>query len=169
MELRYRPKDPFCHPINGSIVPTSQVLVKVTRRRKKNQPEDQGQLSTEIVGTIPQTCRFRGRSCKLMSIYWLFSFQTRLGMADFQFVVPQSDPLRKLRSALLDGDGKDKKGKRWAAWMHFAYKLTTDSIHLLAKQIQRFRFRGDDNNNNGDLQGIPPPVFSNMEEPFKYE
>ncbi|SAM09234.1 hypothetical protein [Absidia glauca] len=122
VELRYRPKDPFCHPINGSIVPTSQVLVKVTRRRKKNQPEDQGQLSTEIVGTIPQTCRFRG-------------------MADFQFVVPQSDPLRKLRSALLDGD---------------------------AKQIQRFRFRGDDNN-NGDLQGIPPPVFSNMEEPFKYD
>lgn len=52
--------------------------------------------------------------------------------------------------------------------MLFAYKLTTDLIHLLAKQIQRFKFRGDDDN-NGDLQGIPPPVFSNMEEPFKYE
>lgn len=69
LELRYRPKDPFCHPINGSIVSTSQVLVKVTRRRRKSQPGDQGQLSTEIVGTIPHTCRFRGRQWKLTSVY----------------------------------------------------------------------------------------------------
>ncbi|CAO3598157.1 unnamed protein product [Absidia cylindrospora] len=70
LELRYRPKDPFCHVINGSIVPSSRVLVKVTRRRRKDQPEDEGQLTTEVMGTIPQTCPFRG-------------------MADFQYLVPK--------------------------------------------------------------------------------
>ncbi|KAI8083091.1 RNA polymerase III transcription factor IIIC subunit-domain-containing protein [Halteromyces radiatus] len=87
LELRYRPNDPFCHTINGSIVPSSRVLVKVTRRRRKDQPEDPGQITTELIGTIPQTCRFRG-------------------MADFQYLVPKDDPSRKLRSALVTGDTK---------------------------------------------------------------
>ncbi|CAB4417855.1 unnamed protein product [Rhizophagus irregularis] len=30
-----RPDDPFCHPINGDVIPTSNLLLKVTRRKKK--------------------------------------------------------------------------------------------------------------------------------------
>ncbi|ORZ17950.1 RNA polymerase III transcription factor IIIC subunit-domain-containing protein [Absidia repens] len=123
LELRYRPKDPFCHAINGSMVPSSRVLVKVTRRRRKDQPEDEGQLTTEVVGTIPQTCRFRG-------------------MADFQYLVPKSDSARKLRTALLTGD---------------------------AKSIQQLRIPLDIDNHDKNLHAIPPPVFSQLETPFKYE
>ncbi|CAG8807608.1 30502_t:CDS:10, partial [Gigaspora margarita] len=35
LELRFRPNNPFCHPINGDIIPTANLLLKVTRRRKK--------------------------------------------------------------------------------------------------------------------------------------
>jgi general transcription factor 3C polypeptide 5 (transcription factor C subunit 1) len=71
-ELRYRPKDPFCHPINGDVVPTANFLLKVTRRRKKSpgnreensahtMEEHKQNFNFEIVGIINKTCRFRGR------------------------------------------------------------------------------------------------------------
>ncbi|CAJ0640028.1 3656_t:CDS:2 [Entrophospora sp. SA101] len=35
MELWFRPDDPFSHPINGNVIPTSNLLLKVTRRKRR--------------------------------------------------------------------------------------------------------------------------------------
>ncbi|CAG8453846.1 1019_t:CDS:10 [Paraglomus occultum] len=72
-ELRYRHNDPFCHPINGDVVPTANFLLKVTRRRKKSSGKQEGNATSkikntnqnftfEVVGIINKTCRFRGMS-----------------------------------------------------------------------------------------------------------
>ncbi|CAG8544001.1 680_t:CDS:10, partial [Ambispora leptoticha] len=91
VELRYRVNDPFCHPINGDIVPTANFLVKVTRRRKKQKKNedrqsesditDESNIKYEIKGIISKTCRFRG-------------------MADFQYIVNSDNPIRNFRKSL---------------------------------------------------------------------
>ncbi|CAG8570655.1 8679_t:CDS:2 [Diversispora eburnea] len=78
MELRFRPGDPFCHPINGDVIPTSNLLLKVSWKRKKikkrvskrlveeednNQSDDRNikDLDFQVIGIISKTCRFRGK------------------------------------------------------------------------------------------------------------
>lgn len=76
LELHFRPGDPFSHPINGDVIATTNLLLKVTRRRRKknaadmevDQPEHDPDVDernaegfeAEIVGLITKTCRFRG-------------------------------------------------------------------------------------------------------------
>ncbi|KAJ2238223.1 tau 95 subunit of transcription factor TFIIIC [Coemansia sp. RSA 1722] len=90
LELRYRYNDPTSHPISGEIVPTQNVLIKVTRRikRAKGASKDKSteistETSAEIVGIIEKTARFRK-------------------LADFQYVVGKDDPLTGLTHALQD-------------------------------------------------------------------
>ncbi|KAG0163938.1 tau 95 subunit of transcription factor TFIIIC [Apophysomyces sp. BC1015] len=85
VELRFRHQDPFSHPINGDIVPTANLLVKITRRVKKGRPEEEATYKTDIVGTISKTCRFRG-------------------LADFQYLVPRADKMGQLKQAMASGD-----------------------------------------------------------------
>jgi hypothetical protein len=75
VELKYRPGDIFSHGVNGQILSTSKLLVKVTRRvKKKNRMTDEGEgeeevveedketkWKTEIKGVVTKTLRFRGR------------------------------------------------------------------------------------------------------------
>ncbi|GES74257.1 hypothetical protein RCL_jg4637.t1 [Rhizophagus clarus] len=89
MELRFRPDDPFCHPINGDVIPTSNLLLKVTRRKKKqnenvNYEEEKANLKDvkfDILGIISKTCRFRG-------------------MSDYQYVPNMNHPILEYRKAL---------------------------------------------------------------------
>src|SRR5438034_299258 len=96
MELRFRPDDPFCHPINGDVIPTSNLLLKVTRRKKKqnknvsrekeekaNAKED---VKFDILGIISKTCRFRG-------------------MSDYQYVPNMNHPILEYRRALESLNG----------------------------------------------------------------
>ncbi|CAI2172733.1 5960_t:CDS:10 [Funneliformis geosporum] len=98
MELRFRPDDPFCHPINGDVIPTSNLLLKVTRRKKKRQNKDMNRENDEqasvkedikfdILGIISKTCRFRG-------------------MSDYQCIPSIKHPILEYRKALesLDVD-----------------------------------------------------------------
>ncbi|CAG8434613.1 15083_t:CDS:10 [Funneliformis mosseae] len=98
MELRFRPDDPFCHPINGDVIPTSNLLLKVTRRKKKRQNKnmnrgDEGNANVkedvkfDILGIISKTCRFRG-------------------MSDYQCIPSIKHPILEYRKALesLDVD-----------------------------------------------------------------
>ncbi|CAG8472945.1 1742_t:CDS:2 [Racocetra fulgida] len=67
-KLRFRPDNPFCHPINGDIIPTANLLLKVTRRRKKvknhhmrrdsddNNEESVKDFNFEIMGIINYQC-----------------------------------------------------------------------------------------------------------------
>ncbi|KAI7848175.1 RNA polymerase III transcription factor IIIC subunit-domain-containing protein [Circinella umbellata] len=85
IELRQRPKDPFCHPIAGDVLHTSGLLLKVTKRKKKNQPDEEATFKTEALGTISKTCRFR----------------------DFQYSVSKDNKYRQLRDSLENGKVND--------------------------------------------------------------
>ncbi|KAJ2399358.1 tau 95 subunit of transcription factor TFIIIC [Coemansia sp. RSA 2559] len=85
VELRYRYKDLASHPINGNVIPTQNLLVKVKRRTRVPRHKDNNhstsktaagdtETTAEIVGIITKTVRFRM-------------------LADFQVVPPPSDPL----------------------------------------------------------------------------
>ncbi|KAK9768590.1 tau 95 subunit of transcription factor TFIIIC [Basidiobolus ranarum] len=101
LELRYRPGDHFSHPINGDVIHTGNLLLKVTRRvrRRKgfrNAPreeeqcfsvenEEESNFNAEIVGVISKTCRFRG-------------------MADYQYLPDPVDPIAQFRNSLQSLD-----------------------------------------------------------------
>jgi general transcription factor 3C polypeptide 5 (transcription factor C subunit 1) len=66
--INYRSGVTFTHPTNGYVLPSSKLLVKVTRRVKKNKVTDEVEAEdpntpwkTEVLGTIPKTLRFRGK------------------------------------------------------------------------------------------------------------
>ncbi|EIW82231.1 hypothetical protein CONPUDRAFT_122910 [Coniophora puteana RWD-64-598 SS2] len=92
LELRLRPDNPFAHPIPGEIVSTSNLVLKVVKRRRKAAPMDVdstpggasgivGDYTAEVVGITPKTARFRN-------------------MADYQFQPDMEDPMAKLRLAM---------------------------------------------------------------------
>lgn len=59
LELRFRPKDQFCHPAYGNRFSSTNLLLRVRRRtRKGNSAETQ--ISMEIVGLIGTTYKFQG-------------------------------------------------------------------------------------------------------------
>jgi len=69
LELRYRPDNPFSHPIAGEVVQTNSILLKVVKRRRKRvegastNGQDTGpvgEYTVEPIGLIPGTARFRG-------------------------------------------------------------------------------------------------------------
>ena len=69
LELRYRPDNPFAHPIAGEVVQTNSILLKVVKRRRKRaigttDGQDAcpiGEYTVGPVGLIPGTARFRGK------------------------------------------------------------------------------------------------------------
>ncbi len=66
VELSLRPDNPFSHPIPGEVVASNAILLKVVKRKKKKKPEDAedvsiGEYTTEAVGIIPKTLRFRSQ------------------------------------------------------------------------------------------------------------
>ncbi|KAI0734983.1 RNA polymerase III transcription factor IIIC subunit-domain-containing protein [Fomitopsis betulina] len=95
LELSLRPGNPFAHPIAGDVVSTSNILLKVVKRKRKR-TEGQGQAgggvvgdyTVEALGMIPKTARFRS-------------------MVDYQYQPDMNDPIAKLRSAMdnMDVDG----------------------------------------------------------------
>ncbi|KAJ3154164.1 tau 95 subunit of transcription factor TFIIIC [Geranomyces michiganensis] len=92
LELRYRPDDPFSHPINGEIIPTGNLLLSVTTRRRKRQPAaEPPEVRTRFLGTVTKTCRFRA-------------------LADYQWLVDPDDPIAKLRKSIhnFDASGIDE-------------------------------------------------------------
>ncbi|KAG9286962.1 hypothetical protein G9A89_001200 [Geosiphon pyriformis] len=139
VELRFRPDDPFCHPINGDIIPTANLLTKVTRWRKKskyngnnfenniddkdqdNNDDNNSHIEFKILGIISRTCRFRG-------------------MADFQHIVHPNSPIRNFRQSLE--------------------KFDVEGLGNLEYKIE---------NEEGDPPpNLPPPSFSRTECPMDY-
>jgi len=58
LELRLRPEDPFAHPLRGELCKTSTLLMRVVKRKRKDGRG--GEYTTEVVGSIARTARFRG-------------------------------------------------------------------------------------------------------------
>jgi general transcription factor 3C polypeptide 5 (transcription factor C subunit 1) len=65
LELNLRPDNPFSHPLLGDLVPTSNILLRVVKRKLKHPPDDDngaqtvGEYTAVAVGVIPRTARFR--------------------------------------------------------------------------------------------------------------
>ena len=62
LELSLRPGNPFAHPIPGDVVGTNNLLLKVTKRKRKQvfgDPCTTGEYTAEIVGVVSKTARFR--------------------------------------------------------------------------------------------------------------
>lgn len=64
LELSLRPDSLFSHPIPGDVVNTNNLVLKVTKRRKKKRPgqsddENVGEYKAEVVGVMSRTVRFR--------------------------------------------------------------------------------------------------------------
>ena len=58
LELRLRPEDPFAHPLRGEVRQTSALLMRVVKRKRKDGRG--GEYTTEVVGSVARTARFRG-------------------------------------------------------------------------------------------------------------
>ncbi|KAI8882142.1 hypothetical protein K501DRAFT_286034 [Backusella circina FSU 941] len=93
VELNFRKTDIFSHPIKGDILPSTRLLVKVTRRVRRHretgeiveEDEKEEGWKTEVLGSVTKTLRFRA-------------------MADFQRLVPQDEPLFQLKKSLQTGN-----------------------------------------------------------------
>ena len=71
LELSLRPGNPFAHPIPGDVVDTNNLLLKVTKRKRKHVDDDSstiGEYTTEVVGVVSKTARFRSDSCSFFSL-----------------------------------------------------------------------------------------------------
>ncbi|KAH9918126.1 RNA polymerase III transcription factor IIIC subunit-domain-containing protein [Fomitopsis serialis] len=91
LELSLRPGNPFAHPVPGDVVSTSNILLKVVKRKRKRGAATDGtvgEYTVEALGMIPKTARFRS-------------------MVDYQYKPDMEDPIAKLRSAMdtMDVDG----------------------------------------------------------------
>ncbi|XP_060791409.1 general transcription factor 3C polypeptide 5 [Neoarius graeffei] len=58
LELRYRPKDPYCHPVCGNRYSSTNLLIRVKRRTNRRTGESQ--VFMEILGLIDTTYKFQG-------------------------------------------------------------------------------------------------------------
>lgn len=105
VDLKYRPKDPFSHAIKGQILPASKLLVKVTRRVKKNK-EAETKWEIKVEGVITNTLRFRSKFLFFLFFQDIYIKFYQIDLADFQFLVPKDDKVYQLKEALMKGDGK---------------------------------------------------------------
>ncbi|XP_018588457.1 general transcription factor 3C polypeptide 5 [Scleropages formosus] len=73
LELYYRPRDPYCHPVCGNRYPSTNLLLRVRRRVRKGEGGGEAQVAMEVLGVIGTTYKFQG-------------------MADFQYLAIHMRP-----------------------------------------------------------------------------
>ncbi|KZS98062.1 hypothetical protein SISNIDRAFT_405697 [Sistotremastrum niveocremeum HHB9708] len=139
LELNFRPGNPFSHPIPGDVTSTDNILMKVTKRKRKRKSAIEGQplgeYTVELMGVIPKTARFRS-------------------MADFQFQPDPNDPLVKLRYAL---DYLDAKAIR-------EFQISPEKEdYYVEESAQEPDEDGDiqmgEPSKRSNLRLFPPPIF----------
>ncbi|KAM4662770.1 general transcription factor 3C polypeptide 5 isoform 2-T2 [Discoglossus pictus] len=71
LELYFRPKDPYCHPLCANRFPTTTMILRVkkkTRRKKSVEPgggdisAEEGKIDMEILGVVGTVYKFQGMS-----------------------------------------------------------------------------------------------------------
>ncbi|WVW82999.1 hypothetical protein I302_105015 [Kwoniella bestiolae CBS 10118] len=88
LEMRYRGLDDpssFESPVRGHRIPSQKLLLKITKRRRKGKDKDEGVFRSEVVGSVPQTVRFRS-------------------MADYQWTPDPEGPTANLVNSLKSLD-----------------------------------------------------------------
>ncbi|XP_058015328.1 general transcription factor 3C polypeptide 5 [Ahaetulla prasina] len=84
LELYFRPKDPYCHPVCANRFPTSSVLFKVKKKTRRKRTED---------GSLEEEIKFEVEILGVISTVYKFQ-----GMSDFQYLVMHSEPDAKQTS-----------------------------------------------------------------------
>ncbi|XP_042336368.1 general transcription factor 3C polypeptide 5 [Sceloporus undulatus] len=81
LELYFRPKDPYCHPVCANRFPTSSMMFKVKKKTRRRQTgagdwEEEIKFDVEILGIVTTVYKFQG-------------------MSDFQYLAVHSGPSGK--------------------------------------------------------------------------
>lgn len=63
LELYFRPKDPYCHPVCANRFSTSSLLLRIKRRRQRGAPGSEARLDLQVLGIVATVYKFQG-SCK---------------------------------------------------------------------------------------------------------
>ena len=90
LELKLRPEDLYSHPVSGEVVATSNLVLKVVKRKRKQKEgslqdrESVGEYTAEIVGSIPKTGRFRCMSIYLVCMEMLYQYTPSHGRFPIQ-------------------------------------------------------------------------------------
>ncbi|KAF8525363.1 RNA polymerase III transcription factor IIIC subunit-domain-containing protein [Gautieria morchelliformis] len=159
VDLKFRPENPFSHPVPGDVTSTNNLLLKVVKRKRRRlnpphgSPDDVecvGEYTAEVVGNIPRTLRFRS-------------------MADFQYQPDLSDPIAKLRVSMDRLDAQAIKDFRFGPEKEEYSVVDTPSLNLDPSLLQV----GQDTispqpKSRSNLRMIPPPVFSRQGLPQMY-
>jgi len=109
VDLKFRPQNPFSHPVPGEVTDTNNLLLRVVKRKlrkvegSQGSPEEpEGEYTTQIVGLVPKTLRFRSKSKKMTLGD---AAETLIGMADFQYQPDMSESIPRLRTAMDNFNG----------------------------------------------------------------
>ncbi|KAG8142021.1 hypothetical protein E2320_006655 [Naja naja] len=78
LELYFRPKDPYCHPVCANRFPTSSMLLKVKKKTRRKWTEE---------GSLEEEIKFEVEILGVISTVYKFQ-----GMSDFQYLVMHSEP-----------------------------------------------------------------------------
>ncbi|KZP24581.1 hypothetical protein FIBSPDRAFT_1042044 [Athelia psychrophila] len=152
LELSFRPDNPFAHPVPGDVVGTSNILLKIVKRKRKAaNGELVGEYTAEAAGAITKTVRFRS-------------------MVDYQYQADMSDPVAKLRVAMgnMDVDAIQQYRMPEATEDYtipadpvLDPQLVQDSTAPSAAAPQNWAPRSN-------LRLFPPPLFSRQGIPQNY-
>ena len=150
LELRWRPDDPFCHPVVGNVVSTSNLVLRVRRTEGKAEPQ------LDLIGAATTTCRFRGMHQPRLARVLL---TMAAAMADFQFVPDSSLYEVQLRNKIARMDGM------FVCFVCASYRF------VLVEQLARVDVIGDsrDAEARPQVPSLPPPIFSRVDLPSDYE
>lgn len=149
LEMRYRGAGPEAErsavPVRGTRVASQKMLVKLTKRRKKalpgqtQPPGGEGVFTVDVIGSIPQTVRFRCKSARM------FKADTA-AMADYQFTPAKDTGIAELTQAL---DELDCKAWLWSntdaqttPFCRTSSRSSTRTLSRRQRQTRMGRHRG---------------------------
>ncbi|XP_053138546.1 general transcription factor 3C polypeptide 5 isoform X2 [Hemicordylus capensis] len=78
LELYFRPKDPYCHPVCANRFPTSSMLLKVKKKTRRKWTE---------AGDLEEEVKFEAEILGIVNTVYTFQ-----GMSDFQYLAMHSGP-----------------------------------------------------------------------------
>ncbi|KDQ64681.1 hypothetical protein JAAARDRAFT_234891 [Jaapia argillacea MUCL 33604] len=156
VELNLRPENPFSHPIPGDLASTSNILLKVVKRKRRKLISDDsagdemmGEYTVEALGVIPKTVRFRS-------------------MADYQYQPDSEDPITQLRQAMDNMDVEAIRNFRIPPEKEdYQVAMDADSMQI-DPQLTEGPEEGPDIKTRSNLRLFPPPLFSRQAVPLNY-
>ncbi|KAI0092586.1 RNA polymerase III transcription factor IIIC subunit-domain-containing protein [Irpex rosettiformis] len=154
LELSMKPGNPFTHPIPGEVLPASNILLKVSKRRlkkKNSKSEIVGEYKIEAVGVVAKSARFRS-------------------MADYQYNANMNDAVSQLRTSMdmMDVEGilkyriPEEKEDYTVIESEDGADMDTDiDPQLVGEKESSKKIRSN-------LRLLPPPIFSRQNVPQLY-